>query len=55
MVISKPNAEGKSTTIVITTHYIEEARQANSVGMMRYRFWNLEVAKPHFSITLIWN
>jgi ABC-type multidrug transport system ATPase subunit len=24
------------TTIVITTHYIEEARQANVVGMMRF-------------------
>ena len=34
--ISKPNSNGKSTTIVITTHYIEEARQANRVGMMRY-------------------
>ena len=33
--ISKPNSDGKSTTIVITTHYIEEARQANRVGMMR--------------------
>jgi len=25
-----------SVTIVITTHYIEEARQANRVGMMRF-------------------
>ena len=25
-----------STTIVITTHYIEEARQADVVGMMRF-------------------
>ena len=25
-----------STTIVITTHYIEEARQADFVGMMRF-------------------
>ncbi len=24
------------TTIVITTHYIEEARQAHRVGMMRF-------------------
>ena len=27
---------GKHTTIVITTHYIEEARQAGRVGMMRF-------------------
>nr|AHK05672.1 ATP-binding cassette transporter sub-family H 103004 [Tigriopus japonicus] len=27
---------GKHCTIVITTHYIEEARQANRVGMMRF-------------------
>ena len=33
--ISKPNSNGKSTTIVITTHYIEEATRANRVGMMR--------------------
>ena len=26
----------RGTTIVITTHYIEEARQANRVGMMRF-------------------
>jgi ABC-type multidrug transport system ATPase subunit len=25
----------KQTTIIITTHYIEEARQANAVGLMR--------------------
>lgn len=35
--MSKPDQKnGKSTTIVITTHYIEEARQANKVGMMRF-------------------
>jgi len=33
--ISKPNSNGKVTTIVITTHYIEEATRANRVGMMR--------------------
>ena len=31
---TSPAARG--TTIVITTHYIEEARQANRVGMMRF-------------------
>ena len=37
MEISKPDEKtGKATTIVITTHYIEEARQANRVGMMRF-------------------
>ena len=45
MVISKPNAEGKSTTIVIPTHYIEEARQANSVGMMRYLYLVFEILR----------
>lgn len=25
----------KGVTIIITTHYIEEARQANTVGLMR--------------------
>jgi ABC-type multidrug transport system ATPase subunit len=25
----------KKTTILITTHYIEEARQASAVGLMR--------------------
>lgn len=35
--MSKPDEKtGKYTTIVITTHYIEEARQANRVGMMRF-------------------
>ena len=28
-------AEYGNTTIIITTHYIEEARQANRVGLMR--------------------
>ena len=28
-------AEYGNTTIIITTHYIEEARQANMVGLMR--------------------
>ena len=26
---------GGKTTIIITTHYVEEARQANMVGLMR--------------------
>eukprot|EP00096_Caligus_rogercresseyi_P014658 TRINITY_DN7173_c0_g1_i1.p1 TRINITY_DN7173_c0_g1~~TRINITY_DN7173_c0_g1_i1.p1 ORF type:complete len:745 (+),score=193.02 TRINITY_DN7173_c0_g1_i1:231-2465(+) len=30
------NHPSKKTTIVITTHYVEEARQAHIVGMMRY-------------------
>ncbi len=34
--MSKPDQGGRATTIVITTHYIEEARQANRVGMMRF-------------------
>ena len=34
--MSNPDEKtGKSTTIVITTHYIEEAIQSNRVGMMR--------------------
>ena len=28
-------AEYGNTTIIVTTHYIEEARQANMVGLMR--------------------
>ena len=35
MDICDPNLSTRSTTIVITTHYIEEARSANRVGMMR--------------------
>ena len=33
--ICDPNLSTRSTTIVITTHYIEEARAASRVGMMR--------------------
>ena len=36
MTSSSSSGSGKRTTIVITTHYIEEARQANRVGMMRF-------------------
>jgi ABC-type multidrug transport system ATPase subunit len=28
-------ATTKRTTIIITTHYVEEARQADTVGMLR--------------------
>ena len=35
MDICDPNLSTRSTTIVITTHYIEEARAASRVGMMR--------------------
>jgi ABC-type multidrug transport system ATPase subunit len=34
--MSRPTDGKKATTIVITTHYIEEARQADMVGMMRF-------------------
>lgn len=34
--LASASSTGKATTIVITTHYIEEARQADRVGMMRF-------------------
>ncbi|KAK3590643.1 hypothetical protein CHS0354_013676 [Potamilus streckersoni] len=33
--LSISQSSGQKTTIIITTHYIEEARQANRVGLMR--------------------
>ena len=33
--ICDPGLNTKSTTIIITTHYIEEAQAAQRVGMMR--------------------
>lgn len=36
MTSKKTDSSSRGCTIVITTHYIEEARQAGRVGMMRF-------------------